>query len=310
MKLKYYGTIVLVENLPKKTSKREPKGSFIHLLPVFILLIFASYGVYKYESQNIILGSKITELETRLQSSETFALNLKIEKEGLEENLKDEQGRTSSLASQNKKISKKVDTLTKLTETDPELLIKYSKVYFLNENYAPRKLDKIDTKYLFTKDKPQEILDDVSDYLKDLLEEAVEDHVSLLIASAYRSFGTQALLKSSYSVIYGAGSANQFSADQGYSEHQLGTAVDFISPANGTLTTAFDMTPEYAWLVENAYKYGFVLSYPKNNAYYQYEPWHWRFVGTALARKLNKDNKFFYDLDQRDIDAYLVKIFD
>lgn len=286
------------------------KETLLRLIPIIVLLVFIAFETYRYESQNIILKSKISELETSLQSSKSSAANLKIEKEGLEQRLRDEEEENSSLLNQNRKISKKVDTLTKLTETDPELLVKYSKVYFLNENYVPKSLATIDSKYLFSKDKPLEILRDVDPFLKDLLNDAEDDGVVIFIASAYRSFGEQATLKSAYRVTYGAGTANQFSAEQGYSEHQLGTALDFISPVNGILSVSFDVTPEYKWLEKNAYRYGFILSYPQNNAYYQYEPWHWRFVGTSLARKLHRENKYFYDLDQREIDPYLVKIFD
>ncbi|PJC82708.1 hypothetical protein CO006_02150, partial [Candidatus Roizmanbacteria bacterium CG_4_8_14_3_um_filter_35_14] len=61
---------------------------------------------------------------------------------------------------------------------------------------------------------------------------------------------------------------------------------------------------------ENAYKYGFILSYPKQNTYYQFEPWHWRFVGMTLATKLHDTNQYFYNLAQREIDLYLISIFD
>jgi D-alanyl-D-alanine carboxypeptidase len=86
-------------------------------------------------------------------------------------------------------------------------------------------------------------------------------------------------LKSQYRVTYGAGTANSFSADQGYSEHQLGTTVDFTTPKVGGTLTGFDKTDSYKWLQNNAYKYGFILSYPSSNGYYIFEPWHWRFVG-------------------------------
>ncbi|MEO8638109.1 MAG: M15 family metallopeptidase [Candidatus Taylorbacteria bacterium] len=297
----------LLPHLPKKPSKK-------HLLYAVIVVAVCVYGMYLYASlhkQYLLSQSKIAELETTLKGVEDNFSNMKIEKDGLQERLVEEQDLNNSLKSANKKISRTVSTLKKLTETDPELLKKYSKVYFLNENYAPPKLVSIDSRYLFDKNKPQEILDNVSDYLDDLLDEAENDRVTLQIISAYRSFGIQANLKSSYSVIYGAGSANQFSADQGYSEHQLGTAVDFITPAmNGALTVAFENTPEYEWLTRNAYKYGFILSYPKGNSYYQFEPWHFRFVGKDLAHDLNRDHKNFYDLDQRELDDYLVKIFD
>ena len=69
-------------------------------------------------------------------------------------------------------------------------------------------------------------------------------------------------------------------------------------------------TLAYTWMQANAYKYGFELSYPKANGYYVYEPWHWRFVGVELATKLYNDHANFYDLDQRTLDTYLIKIFD
>ena len=144
---------------------------------------------------------------------------------------------------------------------------------------------------------------------KPLLEEAKEDEVDLKVVSAFRSFDTQAQLKSSYRVTYGSG-ANAFSADQGYSEHQLGTTVDFTTESVGSTFSGFDRTPAYTWLLENAYRYGFILSYPPDNSYYQYEPWHWRFVGKKLARDLHRENMNFYDLDQREIDEYLGEIFE
>ena len=108
---------------------------------------------------------------------------------------------------------------------------------------------------------------------------------------------------------YGSG-ANKFSADQGYSEHQLGTTIDFTTLKTRNNFSAFKSTDAYIWLTDNAYKYGFVLSYPETNGYYVFEPWHWRFVGVKLAKRLYDDKIYFYDLSQREIDEYLVSIFD
>ena len=59
------------------------------------------------------------------------------------------------------------------------------------------------------------------------------------------------------------------------------------------------------------HEFGFSMSYPRDNPLgVMYEPWHWRFIGVALATKLHNENKYFYDLDQREIDTYLSKIFD
>ena len=111
-------------------------------------------------------------------------------------------------------------------------------------------------------------------------------------------------------VRYGSGTANSFSAEQGYSEHQLGTTVDFTTKSLSGKLGGFDKTAEYKWLTENAHKFGFTLSYPPNNSYYTFEPWHWRFVGGDLARYLYNRNLHFYDMAQRDIDEYLIDIFE
>lgn len=197
----------------------------------------------------------------------------------------------------------------KVSKTDRELLQKYSKVYFLNENYIPGSLATITPEYLFAKEKPLFIHANVAGYLDRLLDAATSTGTPLVVLSAYRSFGTQAQLKSTYVTTYGSG-ANKFSAEQGYSEHQLGTTVDLATPLLGVADLRFEKTPAYLWLTQHAHKYGFVLSYPKLNAYYQFEPWHWRFVGVFLATKLHDEGKYFYDMDQREIDTYLVNIFD
>lgn len=208
-----------------------------------------------------------------------------------------------------RKLSEEVQDLEKIVETDPELLAKYSKVYFLNENYAPHKLEAIATEFGFQKERTYEVHAEMEPFLIDLLAESKEDGVTLLVASAYRSFAAQTALKSAYTVRYGSG-ANAFSAEQGYSEHQLGTAVDFTTPSVGATFAGFDKTDEYEWLTDNAWRYGFILSYPRGNSYYQYEPWHWRFVGTKLAERLHEEEETFYGLDQRAIDQYLGVLFD
>lgn len=206
-------------------------------------------------------------------------------------------------------LSGSVETLEKLTTTDPELLQKYSKIYFLNENYKPADLAIIEEKYDLVNGKEVSIHADVLPFLKDMLHEATDDGVDLMVLSGYRSFTEQATLKGGYSVRYGNG-ANQFSADQGYSEHQLGTTVDFTTTALKENLGAFVGSDAYRWLNEHAYKYGFILSYPEGNSFYVNEPWHWRFVGKDLASYLHKKGVHFYDLEQREIDSYVATLFD
>ncbi|MFM2330610.1 MAG: hypothetical protein RLZZ26_117 [Candidatus Parcubacteria bacterium] len=203
-----------------------------------------------------------------------------------------------------------VTDLKKLSTTDPELLAKYSKVYFLSENYVPSRLVDIPAPYLYNEATPLQLIPQTFMYLQHMLDDAKTQNVPIYVLSSYRSFKTQASLKSQYTFVYGAGTANQFSADQGYSEHQLGTAVDLITTGTDGNLVGFDKRPAFDWLVANAWRYGFVLSYPKNNGYYIFEPWHWRFVGVKLATDLHNSNTYFYQMDQRTIDTYLSSFFD
>lgn len=212
--------------------------------------------------------------------------------------------------SQVRSITGTVSTLEKLTKVDPEFLAKYSKVFFLSEHYAPARLANIPERYRYNEDIPHQIIPEVLPHLTKMLDDAKDDDIEIYVQSAYRSYTEQNKIKNSYSVTYGAGTANTFSADQGYSEHQLGTTVDLITTGTDGRLVGFDSKPAYQWMLENAHNYGFVLSYPKANGYYIFEPWHWRFVGVDLATDLYEDEKHFYDLDQRTIDTYLVSLFD
>lgn len=231
------------------------------------------------------------------------------EKSGLEQDLRQQQELVDAMEAQVQFMSGTVGTLKKLSSTDKELLKKYSRVYFLNENYSPKYLFPILAQYVYEPSKEKTISSEVWPFLQKLLDDANAAQADLKIISAYRSFGTQSMLKSAYTVTYGSG-ANKFSADQGYSEHQLGTTVDFTTGKLGASFSSFEKTSGYEWLMQNAYKYGFILSYPKNNGYYIFEPWHWRFVGKSLALKLHNEHKNFYDLTQREIDEHLVSLFD
>ncbi|MDO8469540.1 MAG: M15 family metallopeptidase [bacterium] len=291
---------------------------------VVIFGLFA-YGAYRYgELARALIRSEvqvsllevvgvrqresIASLTAALASraSENAALTATLDE--VRRVLGEEQNKNTLFAEQIRDITGTVGTLQKLAETDPELIKKYSKVYFLNENYIPARLSAIDSRYLYDVKQPQLILSDVLARLHSMFAAAARDGVTLQVVSAYRSFAEQAAVKSGYKVVYGSG-ANKFSADQGYSEHQLGTAIDITTPDRAVFSR-FETSAAYTWLVDHAHQFGFALSYPKGNAYYQFEPWHWRFVGVKLATVLHDSKKFFYDLDQREIDAYLISLFD
>ena len=305
----------------KKLSKEQQVivGAFTIVVLAFVIKAWSDHKNVKTLSSNIdTLSAHIVNLETSLASTTAelqknivatdvkFSEALNIEKQ----NSAALQQRLGNFQTQVGTLSGTLNTLEKLSKTDPELLQKYSKVFFLNEHYSPPRLTEIQSEYKYSDTKILKIHSSVWPNLKSLIDDAGKNDVKIYVSSAFRSFNEQSALKGQYTVSYGAGTANQFSADQGYSEHQLGTTVDFITTGLGGALDGFDSTKAYTWLVANAHRYGFTLSYPKDNKFYVFEPWHWRYVGVKLATDLHNKGKHFYDLDQREIDEYLVSVFE
>lgn len=278
-----------------------------------ILSLILSYSYFvldnKFSASKKELSLEILDLQKKVVGLEEILRNKEEENRYLSEALYSERSKNQMFEQQIGDIASTVGILDKLRKIDPELLQKYSKVYFLNEHYVPSELDSIKSEFIYETNRPMLIHSGVNPFLERMMREAFGHGINLRILSAFRSFDDQEFLKSNYKTIYGSG-ANQFSADQGYSEHQLGAAVDFTTLERGATFSDFEKTEAFKWLSQNAHRFGFTLSYPENNSYYQFEPWHWRFVGVGLATKLYSEGKYFYDLDQREIDKYLVHIFD
>jgi D-alanyl-D-alanine carboxypeptidase len=288
------------------------KKSNILLFTFFIIFVFTvviSYYYYKLNEYSVNLELELAGIKSNLEKTIKELHDTVVEKNKLAQQLVEEKNRMDFLSSKVAELSGAVELIEKVQRTDKELLQKYSKIYFLSENYIPNSLTKINEEFLYNPYKDQYFHTKALPYLESLMKAAAQENIDLKIVSAYRSFGEQASLKSGYKMIYGLG-ANKFSADQGYSEHQLGTTVDFTDSKIGSTLAGFDKTDAYQWLQKEAYKYGFILSYPEGNKYYLFEPWHWRFVGRELAEKLHNEGKYFYDLDQREINTYLVSLFD
>ncbi len=135
-------------------------------------------------------------------------------------------------------------------------------------------------------------------YQQGLFNVFVEKEMERITEEAVRFFGED-YIKTNYTDC-GLGGLSEadaikvvasYSARAGQSEHQTGLCVDLItSTMNGHLTEAFENTEAFAWLSKNAYKFGFILRYPKGKESvtgYTYEPWHYRFVGREAATNIH-----------------------
>jgi hypothetical protein len=106
--------------------------------------------------------------------------------------------------------------------------------------------------------------------------------------SSYRSYKTQKALFNSYVNGYGFKRAITFSARPGHSEHQLGLVIDFAPGGKSVFVN--EETGAGAWLAKNAWKYGWLMSYPRGKmalTCYSYEPWHYRYFGRELAKEIH-----------------------
>jgi D-alanyl-D-alanine carboxypeptidase len=111
----------------------------------------------------------------------------------------------------------------------------------------------------------------------------------LEIVAAYRSYQYQADLFERRAEHLGEEQARMKTARPGHSEHQLGTAIDFRRAGAETTSQQFGLTATGRWLLANASRYGFVLSYPEGDesvTCYAYEPWHFRYFGEAKAARI------------------------
>jgi D-alanyl-D-alanine carboxypeptidase len=120
---------------------------------------------------------------------------------------------------------------------------------------------------------------------------AAENGTPILAWSAYRTYRTQRTLYRDGVGAYGVRVASRHWARPGHSEHQLGLGVDFVAVGDTGLTSNWEVTPTGGWMAENAWKYGWIMSYPKGKksiTCFSYEPWHYRYVGREVAREIHE----------------------
>lgn len=108
----------------------------------------------------------------------------------------------------------------------------------------------------------------------------------LSVVSPYRSYPSQISVYNGWVSRLGKAQADRQSARPGFSEHQTGLAVDIDTAVD----EGFGKTPAGSWLRKNSWKFGFIVRYPEGQEKvtgYEYEPWHFRFLGVKLATEMH-----------------------
>lgn len=191
--------------------------------------------------------------------------------------------------------SKDPNTKNDVVESPSSLEVVINKQRQLPAGYVPPNLVVPDVPFYFDQFMQKKQMRKVAaDALEQLFAAAEQNGLELVAASGYRSYDRQKTIYQGNVKKYGAKRANQFSAQPGHSEHQTGLAMDVtVAQLSFKLVQEFGNTTEGDWLADNAYKYGFIIRYPKGKediTGYSYEPWHLRYVGEEVAKAIHEQN--------------------
>lgn len=184
-----------------------------------------------------------------------------------------------------KEYYKEANLITNFDET--VLANKYNK---LDEKFEPSDIQKIKSECSI---KDEHLSSVAKDAFEKMCDDAKLDKKYILANSAYRSYKQQQNVYNTYLNLYGKTYVNNYVATPGFSEHQTGLAIDVAAKGYNIFKTS----PEYKWMLENAYKYGFILRYPEGKEKltgYKSEAWHYRYVGLDAAKYI-QENKITYD---------------
>lgn len=166
-----------------------------------------------------------------------------------------------------------------------------NKYNYLRDDFVPNNLVEMTIPY---SKEGIYLVEEARDNFYKLVDKAKEEGLTIRAISAYRGYTYQKRLYDKYVEADGVNKADTYSARPGFSDHQTGLAID----VDNTISSFenFTNTKEYKWMLDNSYKYGFILRYPSGKesiTTYQFESWHYRYVGLKLAKKIKASNLTF-----------------
>ena len=174
---------------------------------------------------------------------------------------------------------------------DGDLLVLVNKYHVVGSGYHPENMVRIPASYgIYSNMKMKKV---AFKAYKKMLKAAKAQGLNFKICSAYRSQSTQRYLFNNYIRTRGYKTAFMLSAYPGRSEHHTGLAMDLLTGRNGWgLDKSFANTKEGEWLQKYCAEYGFIIRYPEGKEMitgYQYEPWHFRYVGKKIAKEIMEE---------------------
>lgn len=184
--------------------------------------------------------------------------------------------------------SSKKDSRSYTIENPEDTLILIKNGFSVPSDYVPKDLRDVNIPY---ETEVGQLRDEAATALEKMYKDGLKQGYSIAIKSSYRSYDTQLAVYNEYFAMYDAAYAASLVSIPGSSEHQCGLSVDLTSQSvmNGEYGT-FGETPDYNWIEQNAYKYGFILRFPENTGDRTgatNEPWHFRYVGKEAAKEIH-----------------------
>lgn len=166
--------------------------------------------------------------------------------------------------------------------------------YLLPSDYVPTDLTEPKVRFSHSEQGDKRKLRKVAaTALEKMFHAAEKQKIILYGVSGYRSYIRQESIYRRNVALHGKKATDALSAKPGSSEHQTGLTIDIsASSVSCKLTALLSTTKEGKWVAKNAHKYGFIIRYPKGKSKitgYSFEPWHIRYVGTAVATYLYKN---------------------
>lgn len=177
------------------------------------------------------------------------------------------------------------------SDTSKDTLMIASKIYTIKE-YVPEDLVPIDNEYVLQSG--NYLRKEAYDAFIQMADDARSENQTFYVSTSYRYYVFQEMLYNSYLLEDPQEVVDTYSSRPGYSDHQTGLTVD-IRDYNKTFDDVKDTEP-MLWLKENSYKYGFILRYPEGKediTRYEYEWWHFRYVGKDVAKIIHDDQITF-----------------
>ena len=313
-----------------RTKRKIKKGPIIAAILIVVIGVggFFAFKEIRYRMSNTYKLLKIGYNET-----ETNILIEKYDKEKLKELIQDKtlDSNIPKLLQQKYYLEKNLDRYLTYLKDNPEVSVKDA-VSLVNVNRDRdfyEDMQETDTSkgdlmlvnkyYKLTKDfklddivpisnqfayEGNEIRKHVYERYRSMWNAAKEEGLLLIVNSSYRDYETQDAVWKDYAEANGEEWADNKAARAGSSEHETGLALDIVT--NNVIMNEFENTEEFKWLQDNAYKYGFILRYPKgkeNITGYEYESWHYRYVGEEVAKEIldldiTFDEYYAYYLDK------------